>query len=68
VPGDGWRISNQNNIEVMSAGIGKKLIETRMFRFCTGNYVRVFINNFISALLRQFAKVIRLSFWMLVAG
>jgi hypothetical protein len=59
---------DQNNIEAMSAGICKKLVETRTFGFCARNCVRVFMNDFKSALLRQFTKVIKLRFSMLVAS
>jgi hypothetical protein len=59
---------DQNDFEAMPAGICKKLVETGAFRFCTGNCVGVFMNNFISALLRQFTKVVELCFWMLFAG
>ena len=60
--------SNQDNVEAMSTGICKELVQAESFRFCTGNCVCIFMNNFISALLRQFAEVIKLCLCVLVAG
>jgi hypothetical protein len=44
------------------------LVKSRTLRFRTGNCVCIFIHSFKSALPREFAQVIKLRFWMLVAG
>jgi hypothetical protein len=67
VSGDSVERGDQNDIEAMSTGICKKLVETGTFRFCTGNCVGIFTDNFILALLRQFTKVMKLCFCVLVA-
>ena len=45
----------------------QKLVETGTFRFCARDCVRVLARDFISALLRQFTKVVELCFCVLVA-
>jgi len=67
ISGNSVERGDQNNVKAMSAGICKKPVENRVVRFCTGNCVCIFVNNFESALLRQFTKVVKLSFCVLVA-
>jgi hypothetical protein len=49
VSGNSVERGDQNDIEAMSAGICKKLVEAGTFRFCARNRVCVFMDNFISA-------------------
>lgn len=67
-PSNSVERGHQNNIEAVSAGICKKLVQSGTFRFCARHCVCVLMDNFISALLRQFTEVIELCFCMLVAG
>jgi len=68
ISGDSVERGHQNNIKTISAGISEKLVETGSFRFCARNGVGVFMDDFISALLRQFSEVVELRFCVLVAG
>ena len=68
ISGDSVERGHRNNIKTISAGISEKLVETRSFRFCARNGVGVFMDDFISALLRQFSEVVELRFCVLVAG
>src|SRR5579862_6637914 len=68
ISGNSVERSYQDNIEAMSACISQKLVEARAFRFCSGNGVRIFMDNLKSPLLGQFTEVIKLCFRVLVAG
>jgi hypothetical protein len=68
VSGNSVERGYQNDIEAMPAGICKELVQSGPFEFCPRTGVCVFVNDFIPALLSQFAQVVKLYFCVLVAG